>query len=348
MKGYRISHQAGFSLVELMIALLLGLLLMAGVLQIFSSSSVTYSVNMALANLQDNGRIAMALLTRDLRLTGYSGCSAYTSQTNIIRTDGSQPVDYLDLEPGINGQNDLGSVRFGSRTTVPGSDLLEVRYAGSESCVIRTHNPASAVMHCEENHAFSPGEVLVATDCSHSAIFMMSGPDNPGNTIVHNSGNGSSIGNCSKGLGPDVDCSSTLGEQYAFNLGTVRRLKFARYFIAANDREGTSLYRQSIQRVSGIPVLRSNELVEGVEDMQILYGEDTDKDGTANRYIPFDRVADRDEIVSVRVSLLLQTTRNNIAKAPQILHFNGVQQRFDDGRLRKVFSSTIALRNKLL
>ena len=51
-------RQSGLSLVELMIAITLSLLLIAGVLQIFLSSKQTYSTNNALSRVQESGRFA--------------------------------------------------------------------------------------------------------------------------------------------------------------------------------------------------------------------------------------------------------------------------------------------------
>jgi type IV pilus assembly protein PilW len=63
--------ETGFSLVELLIALLLGLILIGGVLQVFLASRVTALANDELAKIQDNGRVAVSILVQDIRLAGY-------------------------------------------------------------------------------------------------------------------------------------------------------------------------------------------------------------------------------------------------------------------------------------
>jgi type IV pilus assembly protein PilW len=99
-----------------------------------------------------------------------------------------------------------------------------------------------------------------------------------------------------------------------------------------------------------------DELVEGIQNMQILYGEDTDADsdgangdGTANRYVAIDTAdLDVDKVVSVRLSLLARSLNNNLTTTPSPYTFNGVAATLDptDKYLRKVFTTTIALRNK--
>jgi type IV pilus assembly protein PilW len=93
-----------------------------------------------------------------------------------------------------------------------------------------------------------------------------------------------------------------------------------------------------------------------VENMQILYGEDTDADsegangdGTANRYVAIDTAdLDVDKVVSVRLSLLARSLNNNLTTTPSPYTFNGtaVTPGATDKYLRKVFTTTITLRNK--
>lgn len=97
------------------------------------------------------------------------------------------------------------------------------------------------------------------------------------------------------------------------------------------------------------------DIVEGVENMQILYGVDSDAtlDGVANYYVPgtaanFPNAAAWARVVSVRVSLLLRTLDDNVASQPLAYSFNGTDfPPPGDRRIRRVFTSTIALRNRI-
>ena len=88
-------------------------------------------------------------------------------------------------------------------------------------------------------------------------------------------------------------------------------------------------------------------MVEGVEDMQILYGEDTDADNVANRYVPSDKVGSMENVVSVRISLLLRSVQNNLTTAPAPYTYMGTTTTPPAGDLylRKVFNATISVRN---
>jgi type IV pilus assembly protein PilW len=60
----------GFSLVELMVALVITLILLAGIGQIFLSSKKSYTLQDSLSRMQENGRYAMDTLSQDLRRAG--------------------------------------------------------------------------------------------------------------------------------------------------------------------------------------------------------------------------------------------------------------------------------------
>ena len=82
-------QQAGLSLIELMVALVLSMLLMLGVTQIFLSSKVTYTTNQELSEIQESGRFALDLLMHDIANTGYQG-QCYIGE-EIATTDAEHP-----------------------------------------------------------------------------------------------------------------------------------------------------------------------------------------------------------------------------------------------------------------
>lgn len=81
-----IHNSRGFSLVELMVALVITLILLAGIGQIFLSSKKSFTIQDSLARQQENGRYAIELISQDLRRSGYWGGTAIVPE--II---GSQP-----------------------------------------------------------------------------------------------------------------------------------------------------------------------------------------------------------------------------------------------------------------
>ena len=93
----------------------------------------------------------------------------------------------------------------------------------------------------------------------------------------------------------------------------------------------------------------ANELIADVDNIQILYGIDTDNDGSANAYVRINDVADIDTVVSVRVWLLVRSpTASNINITSATYSLAGVNYTYNDRFVRRVFSTTINLRNRTL
>ena len=86
--------QRGFSVVELMVAVTLSMILMAGVLSIFASSKVTYLSNEKTARLQENGRMALDMIVRDIRAAGYMGCAKAVPFNTTLNTPTALLWDY--------------------------------------------------------------------------------------------------------------------------------------------------------------------------------------------------------------------------------------------------------------
>jgi type IV pilus assembly protein PilW len=91
--------QKGFTLIEIMIALLVGAFLLVGILQIFLSSRQTYQMQENLSRLQENGRFAMDMVARDIRMAGYWGCLKSVGVGNMDITglnDNTANLDNID------------------------------------------------------------------------------------------------------------------------------------------------------------------------------------------------------------------------------------------------------------
>ena len=67
---------AGYSLVELLVAMVIGLLILLGVIQVFNASSASYRLNDAQVRVQEAGRYAGQLIARDLRALRSGGCGS--------------------------------------------------------------------------------------------------------------------------------------------------------------------------------------------------------------------------------------------------------------------------------
>lgn len=338
------NHQRGLSLIELMVAMLAGLFLIAGAVSTYLNSKNTFRVDRAVSGLQENGRFALETLTRDLRLAGFGGCNGMATANNVLNSAGSFNNNFSSSLQGFEALTSTWSPALDSAITsgttvtpLTARDVITVRRPEGSAYYLSAPFMASGT---ESPHVdagvISPdkikqGHFVLVGDCNAAAIFQVSNADvlSTG-TLAHAASNGSP-GNSSANLGN------------TFGSGALAvRLVTATYFVAASQvAPGTNALW--LRTGDEAPI----ELAEGVDNMQIVYGEDTDGDLTANRYVTADQVGDMGNVVSVRISLLMSTVEDNIATSPQPYSFNGSQPVTPtDRKLRSVFTTVINIRNR--
>ncbi|TLP77831.1 prepilin-type N-terminal cleavage/methylation domain-containing protein [Pseudomonas nitroreducens] len=108
---HSLNRQRGLSMIELMVALLLSSLLLLGVMQMFSNSSLSDKTSSALTRVQDSGRVVLDLVSMDARRAGYQGCQLPSSAVTL--SNGVKfPRDAITTTNGVNT-----SVTFNYATT---------------------------------------------------------------------------------------------------------------------------------------------------------------------------------------------------------------------------------------
>ncbi len=261
--------QAGVTLIELMIAMVLGLLLILGLSNVYLAQRQSYRVNENLARMQDNARIAFELMARELREAGGNPCGTNRVANVLLGASGSHWLDWSRggvqgyegnaVMPGVTTGNGAGQ-------RVAGTDAVTIRTASlNTGLIITQHDVTSAQFKVNTlAHGIENGHILMACDYRQAAIFQVTNASSSNVTIVHNTGT-VTPGNCSKGLGFPTDCSSSNGNGYSFeNNGFLSRLTVTNWYIGNNARGGRSLFR--IEN-GGAP----QEVAEGVMDLQLEY-----------------------------------------------------------------------------
>jgi len=351
--------QSGFSLVELMVALAIGLALVIVVSYAYLGSKQTFRVQDALSRMQENARFVFETMTFDIRMAGFTGCPTTTTPINVLNNSTDWDNDLLNFplvgyEAGAipNSVTDVyGNVLRGDALTVlRGSEVEHIVAAvnGHQSA------PGTALFTLTTTHDIPRGEMAVVTDCTQQAIFQMT--NNSTTTIEHKTGIGSP-GNSSAALG------TPSGTIYTFPGGSrIMRMISVNYHIRNNANNEPALVRlRRAANSSGNAIRVVDELVEGVQDMQITYGVDTSptQDNIADTYLRADQIVVGGvvpgtaasevwrRVVSVRISLLLASTGSDgYTTEAQAYTFNGTTTTPTDRRLRKVFNTTIAVRNR--
>jgi type IV pilus assembly protein PilW len=266
---------AGFTLVELMIAMALGLVVVLVISQVFISSKQAYTTTQELSRLQEDARYGLGQMARVVRQAAYVSNPLDVSNLATIYPPAARALDGVDGAAGAN-------------------DTLTVRFQGSSSC-----NP----LPCAVGPPPAPPDGTVV-DCLGNSI--------PAGYIAVNTYYVSATGTANGHASLWCDNTGSTGLQSGAASGPT-------------------------------------ELVPNVDDMQVLYGEDTDGDYVPNYYVPLGSVVNRDNVVAVRVSILF-TSDDFVAVAPDLNVYNVLDQTFGpagDRRLRRVYTTTITLRNRV-
>ncbi|WP_045223698.1 PilW family protein [Methyloterricola oryzae] len=350
------SCQRGITMVEIMVALVLSLVLAAGAGQIYLANKQTYRVQDAQSRLQENGRFALDVMTRDLRQAGYVGCNSAVTKLRVIAkaplislpltgtSAPALPTNVVVASPVTGGDNNtagtytnpspaISSTLASNQLTsvVRGTDAFSVQFA--ESCGGRTTSPMTGVnptgMIAAGNSCditvgagTTAGTPLVISDCSTSHVFRAAS-DSSQNSLE----------------GTDSD---TLG-RYPYPIDSeILRYRSYTYYVRLNEAGQPALYRLDNNSATGGN--NPMELVEGIENLQVTYGLDVDSDGAANQFVDAP-TAVWPQVVAVRLVVTVRTIEDNLASAARSYTFNGSSA--TDRRLVRTFSATVGLRNRL-
>lgn len=351
------AKQRGVTLIELLVSMLIGLFLIAGVVQSVVSAKHSYLHQDEFARMQENGRYALEYLTSEVRMAGYTGCSqASRTAVAVENTDWRTSIQGLG---GYEGGVDTLPDEFNS--VLGDADVIVLsRKDSSSALTVSSHQANSAVIHIDGSHNISPGSILVASNenCEEVSIFQLTGPNGlPANHLNHGTGGSTQPGNCTKASrAPDFtfDCSgvypsnSDINGTYEMGPGwTISQVQTLGLYIGSGASGQPALFRERVNTSGGDVNSVAEELVEGIENMQIRYGEDltpTDSDGNPNVYRKANDVSDWDAVKTVRIELLLRSSAE-ILPEPQSITFDGTVLD-SDKFARKIITTTIAIRNR--
>jgi type IV pilus assembly protein PilW len=357
-----VKRQGGFSMVELMVAIVLALLLTGAVISVFIGSRSAYQATAGVGEMSDSGRFALNLIGESVRGAGNLACNSAMSATNQtvlvnsnlfdrnfgqgiegFEANGTAPAAAVALPaaPVLGAANNwtpnldpimLNAIpanpqNFGK--VVQGSDVLVVRSSASRIAPVYT---TADVAPGANNLTVTQLPIAIAglayaavSDCTKSVIFQVPAAIAAGATAV----------GLNAGL-PGV----------GFSAGAiVAPLNTTIYYIGVGSDGDSSLFR--LEQVNGGPAFGlPEELVPDVENMQILYGVDTANTQTAAAYVTGDQVGVIN-VVSIQVALLVASPpAGKLAAAPPPYNMVGTQVTAPwDFRMRQVFYATMNLRN---
>lgn len=328
--------QRGFTLVELMISMVLGLVVIGAVLSVMLANKRTYRTSTAMSEIQESARSAFELMARDIRQSGATGCDNSGKVANVLNPGTLWWQPWFGIK-GFEGPDTDPAVAAGTNPgdRVAGTDSLELQSIVGTGLSVKSHDTTNAQIALNATASdFAAGSVLMVCDFDHAVILQASSYDTANVALLHANGTGAP-GNCSKGLGFPTDCTTATGNVYKFGANSqVAHFAATDWYIGNNgrpDEGGRSLYRQ---RLTGTGALATEELVAGVTDMKIRYrvnGTDAFVDASAVTAANWPNV----NALTVTFTLISADQRAS------------TDNTVNSGRLQRNFTWLVTLRNRV-
>lgn len=284
------SRSKGFTLIELMIALLLGLLLSAGIISVFVEGKRNFVQDDEISRVQENARYSLRLLSRELGMAGFFGGVPDSSDVSggSVTTDcgpsgsdwlleGAAPLEVID-----NATNATINTYY---SCISGGDIVE------DTDVV-------AIKRASDSPVIKNGEWQVTPESLVSTRY-----------YLHNKNRGLGAVELEQGSVYTADIGTIIG---ADNGSDIWEYYASIFYIRVDDDGVPSLCKKELVSTgSGISERRC--LVRGIENLQLELGVDLDADGYADQFVsddtdpPVGSGANADQIVSVRIHVLARS-----------------------------------------
>ena len=365
----------GFSLVEMLLAMTIGLLLISGMIAVFAGNKRSSDLNSAMADIQENARFAMNSMASEIRMSGFQGCMDLNFITPTLLGNGLPTADLQDTAAmgSVIGNGNLWTpappVGFNpaNHDALPGTHALTLQFGSpatyplvqsvSTGGVPDTVGPVivnTTPGISREEFNFSSGDYGIISDCNGADIFRISSIASGANTAT---------------LDHSASANSSGAFTRIYSGGVNSSTKFMRfvssvYYVGETDLTNdqgdpiTSLYRQSLPY--GNPSLNPpTEVVRGVEDMRISFGIRTGPE-SLTYVLATDPLYSPRQIESIRIGLLLNSFDsisqdddiNTYVLAGQLIEpegsssLNAAGTHPSDRRYRLAFNTTVKVRNR--
>ena len=286
LKHKHLKYQRGLSLLESMISLSIGVFLMGGVMMTFSTMRGATSETLGIGEVQENGRLAISILRRDIEHSGFWGQYQSQLSNDLLAVPG---VPGTDCSGGSNSTND-GSFPIASdwafwslwATTATSANVLGcISDANTTSDVVQIKRAISSATAIGD---FRSNRFYLISSSSSAAIVG---------------------GNAASSSFPVIENSTNWMYQHLV------------YYIADKDFYGstvpTLMRRRLIVSTGGLAQMNSEPVIDGIENIRLMFGIDVDLDGRVDSYIGAENVArehwnqgsaDTSYILSVRIYVL--------------------------------------------
>jgi len=331
MRAYTLQRQRGASLIELLVALVIGLFLLLGAVKVFQQSQSTYRASESVARLQETARLAMDVIETDIRMANFWGMNnradyiinragpgqsppaAFTAQqqSNASLCGAANGNWMINLDEYVGGSNNAYGLTCAASNYRAGSDVVFIRRANESTPTTLDAN-----------------RVYLQTSRIQGSLFMpaCTDPTNP----------------------------TCIPAEYLPPASQSRALEAHAYYVSSQSTQRAdvpSLRRKRLANLStatATDAVIDEEIVPGVEDMQIRFGVDTNGDTSADQYFEPGAVPANANVVSVTVWLRVRAEDTDVSYSDQTAYqYADMAAAFtpNDRYRRILVTKTIHIRN---
>jgi type IV pilus assembly protein PilW len=318
------SKASGFTIVELMVAMLLGLLLGGAILTTYVSNRNSFNRDESIGRMQDGARQAVRDIVNDLSMAGFWADLVLPS---AIFADASLGVG-TDCGP-------AGVVNWVYRVVTPGT--------GDSLAVAAVDNATGATANASFS-CIAAGEIVPGTDIV--AIKRLAGARAPAvlaadTVYLRTNGTFGLLYREPAAVPPAVEIPVPFSEwEYRPSIYYVRN-----FAVTAGD--GIPTLCRKVLQYGALPTMITECLAQGIEDLQVEFGLDADGDGEPNVYVADPTIAEMQTAVSARIFVLARSVERDLQYTNDKTYrlSNAPAYAPADNFLRRVFSVTVGLRN---
>lgn len=317
-----VQKQTGATLVETMVALVIGLAITSAALSSYMGNRAAFRQIEGVARLQESARIAASLLESDIRQAGGSACRKNLPLSNVVNSqdwwaqpgNGIQGYDSSVADVGDSGnyarQSGTDSITIWSANSGPITQVRSVASAGG-STTFTVDTTANLPLRT----------LAVVCDYSRAALFQVSAVSAANNTITINTGNGNgtSPGNCSSNLGASAiaapACASDAAS-HTFGPGSLISPLIAHHWYISNKVATTNgslnnlaLRRNTIVYTQAGAASASDEILENVSNLQLTYLQgNANMRPASSAYGGATQIGNWSRVLAARMVLTLRST----------------------------------------
>lgn len=316
---HSITMQKGFTLVELILSMSVGVVLFSGIISIFIGMRTTTAETSNYGELQENGRFAISILTDDLTRQDFWGDYAgYLDSSTLISVPDQPDSDCVG--DGINNE------------TFP-EGIGQFRTLWGETIVAGDLDPLSCFSSSSSQRTMVGSDVLQLKRVLSTPLVAVSA----GNYYLRSSLSTAGIFSAD-GVDPDVSDSQLW--QYQHHVYYVRETKVGDEYVPVLMQGRLSNYDMSF-----------SPIVDGIEMIRFMYGVDTDDDGIVNAYLSADNMTTKlwdnaGSILAVKIYVLARgSVEDNKYDNTSTYQLGDLSYPVDDNYRRLLFSTTVSLYN---